>query len=65
MSEFQVFAAKYCEMLIFQTKTVLMNTSIPERKKISTGVANNEKPSQECDMESQASESEESNKNFS
>ena len=30
----------------------------------STGVASNEKPSQECDMESQASESEESNKSF-
>ena len=30
----------------------------------STGVANNEKPSQECDKESQASESEESNKSF-
>ena len=34
LSEFQEIAAKYCKMLIFQTKTVLMNTSIPERKNI-------------------------------
>ena len=35
------------------------------KKKEEEGVASNEKPSQECDLESQASESKESNKSFS
>ena len=50
LSEFQEIAAKYCEILIFQ-------------KRIRRGVASDEKPSQDCDMESQAYNSEESNKN--
>ena len=59
----------FAQSRIVAQDDIHINAGTANSKKVfpsfSTGVASNEKPSQECDMESQASDSEESNKNSS